>query len=410
MNTLWTFVQSPPIWVAGVLYLVALTAFVWTMRGAIIAFDKVARSIIARRSPNATVAGARLYYLAGIAGMGVSVDTSWNFFGSVLHVDNLYVRGVIFFVLEIAQVACARGMQVSMREHNKPGPARWVAWALCAMCAYMAYFVSGFFLGIARVVAGPVLSLVMLHLALGIEGRKFHVRSDSTVVVVLRELRQRFLAMLGLGDEGRDAKAMICEKHAMKAFQIHMTGDNSPKSQRRFVEHLSKADLPNNPALRDKFIDMMRLSSNVKKIHDADYQMPDAFREAFESATESPAPTSVESESVARTESESTTLTETPAITAGESESVVESESDVPGDSETPDDSETPGESASLTITNRQKRNQIEVDELVKLMIERGGSKKVTVEDAKEVTGKAQATAFRRLAAARELYDALEAS
>ena len=62
-------------------------------------------------------------------------------------------------------IACGYGMRANVRAHGRPGAPRLVAWVLCAMAGYMAWQLSGVAEGVARVVLGPVLGLVMLHLA-----------------------------------------------------------------------------------------------------------------------------------------------------------------------------------------------------------------------------------------------------
>ena len=54
--------------------------------------------------------------------------------------------------------------------------------------------------GVARVALGPTLSLVMLHLALGIELRNHTTARTSTWGRVTAELRERALSRLGVAD------------------------------------------------------------------------------------------------------------------------------------------------------------------------------------------------------------------
>ncbi|HVV23208.1 MAG TPA: hypothetical protein VHF06_27495, partial [Pseudonocardiaceae bacterium] len=155
---------------------------------------------VARRVP----AGTPWWYYAGAAGgLAVSLNTSWRFFGDRLGVTGAE-RVIMFSVLELAFVACALGMRANVRHVDpvtgRPGSAgapRLVAWALCGLSGYAALVLSGPVDGIARVALGPVLSLVMLHLALGIEIRHGAGTRTGAWARVAGELRERALSRLG---------------------------------------------------------------------------------------------------------------------------------------------------------------------------------------------------------------------
>ncbi|HKN99316.1 MAG TPA: hypothetical protein VJX10_19510, partial [Pseudonocardiaceae bacterium] len=164
--------------------------------------------LIARRVPPGT---PWWYYAGAGGGLAVSLNTSWRFFGERLGVTGAE-RVVMFSVLELAFVACALGMRANVRHVDpatgRPGPAgapRLVAWALCGLSGYAALVLSGPVDGAARVALGPVLSLVMLHLALGIELRHRTGTRNGTWSRVADELRERALSRLGLADDDRDA-------------------------------------------------------------------------------------------------------------------------------------------------------------------------------------------------------------
>lgn len=175
-----------------------------------------------RREGADRVEGAIGFYLAAFLSLLVSVDTSWRFFRDDLHIVDLRERVVMFAVLEVGLLACGYGMRASVIRHGRPGAPRLFAWLLCAVSGYMAWQLSGVSEGIARVTLGPVLGLVMLHLALGIEikSRTQHV---TTWTRIGSELRERMLSRLGLADDDRDALTRTRDRAADRAARLALT-------------------------------------------------------------------------------------------------------------------------------------------------------------------------------------------
>ncbi|HEX5403638.1 MAG TPA: hypothetical protein VFX16_15210 [Pseudonocardiaceae bacterium] len=162
------------------------------------------------------------YYLASAGGLAVSLNTSWRFFGARLGVTGAE-RVVMFSVVELALVACALGMRANVRRLDLatgraggPGAPRTVAWVLCGLSAYAALLLSGPIDGVARVALGPLLSLVMLHLALGIEIRNRTATHTGVWARVAGEMRERVLSRLGLADDDRDALTRTRERAARR--------------------------------------------------------------------------------------------------------------------------------------------------------------------------------------------------
>lgn len=78
--------------------------------------------------------------------------------------------------------------------------------------------------GIARVALGPILSLVMLHLALGIEIRNRTAVRTGTWARVGVEIRERVLSRLGLGNDERTALTRTRERAARRVARLAVTG------------------------------------------------------------------------------------------------------------------------------------------------------------------------------------------
>lgn len=198
------------------------------------------------------------YYLASLGGLCVSLNTSWRFFGDRLHIVGAE-RIVMFSVVELALVACALGMRANVRRvdprtgrRGAAGAPRLVAWALCALAAYAALLLSGPVDGAARVLLGPVLCLVMLHMALGIEIRQSGART-GTWARVAGEVRERALSRLGLADDDRDAATRTRERAAGRAARLAM----SPKAFRRdarLTRALRAAGVAHDEGMRDRLL------------------------------------------------------------------------------------------------------------------------------------------------------------
>lgn len=193
------------------------------------------------------------FYLVAVMSMAVSVDTSWRFFTTDLHITDVRERVVMFAVLEVAFIACGYGMRANVRAHGRPGAPRLVAWALCGMAAYMAWQLSGVAEGLARVALGPVLGLVMLHLALGIEIRAGHARSTAWARVG-HEVRERLLSRMGLADDTRDALARTRERAVQRAARLALADPKVLWREARLHRALRTARVADDPAARARLL------------------------------------------------------------------------------------------------------------------------------------------------------------
>ncbi|MET9225855.1 hypothetical protein [Lentzea sp. NPDC003310] len=198
-------------------------------------------------------AGAKGFYLVALMSIGVSVDTSWRFFEQRLGITDVVERVILFSVMEAALVACGWAMRGGVRQNGSPGPARLVAWALTAFAAFAAFSLSGPVAGFARVLLGPVLGLVMLHLALGIEIRATRQRT-TTWARIGRELRERLLSLLNLGDDGRDALARTRDKAALRAARLSVASRWTPRRKARLRRALHASHVAHDPVQRDRML------------------------------------------------------------------------------------------------------------------------------------------------------------
>lgn len=147
--------------------------------------------------------------------LGMSADTSYRFLGAALDITNEWERALLCGVAEAAIVA----LTVYAWATRTKGPA-YLAYAAVLVQAVPAFQVSGGVGGPVRVVLGPVLLAVMLHLLLGLELRMSGERSEGILGAALRELRERVTASLGIGRRGADSAAIARSRAADRAVNL----------------------------------------------------------------------------------------------------------------------------------------------------------------------------------------------
>jgi len=207
--------------------------------------------------------GSGPWYAAALVAIGVSVDTSWRFFGHNLHITDLRERVILFAVLEVALLAAGWSMRAGVRRDGHPGSARLVAWALCAFSGYMAVELSGPAEGLARVALGPVLALVALHQALGIEIKTRIGQRSGTLARIGRELRERFLSRLGLADDTRDARQRSRERAAERAAWLATHPERVFARRARVARALRKADVATDAGMKTTMLAHAAVYANL---------------------------------------------------------------------------------------------------------------------------------------------------
>lgn len=196
--------------------------------------------------------GSGPWYVAAAVATLVSTDTSWRFFGERLHITWLPEKVALFAVLEIALFAAAYSMRAGVRRAGTPGSARLIAWGLAGLSGYMAVELSGPLEGLARVLLGPVLAIIALHQALGIEIKTRVGMRTGTLAVIGRELRERALSRLNLGDDTRDAKRRTAERAAVRAATI---ATSSKPDRRKLRTAVLKSGAATDATVRTLLLD-----------------------------------------------------------------------------------------------------------------------------------------------------------
>lgn len=203
-----------------------------------------------QRSPRVAFA----CYAVAVVSLPVSLNTSWRFFDRVLHIPTASgERYVMFAVAELALVVCGAGMATNVQRDGRPGSFRAIVWAMCSAMAYMAWAESAPEEAIGRILLGPVLGTVMLHLGLGLELRTRHQRT-STAARIGRELRERCLSWMGLSDDERDAAQRTRDRKAHRAAILSRPQRWPWSRQARLERALLAAGVADDPIMRERLL------------------------------------------------------------------------------------------------------------------------------------------------------------
>jgi hypothetical protein len=205
-------------------------------------------------------------YAAAVMSLAVSLNTSWRFFATVLHIPTAYgERYIMFAVAELALVVCGAGMAVNVHRHSRPGSFRMIVWAMCAAMAYMAWAESTPEEALGRILLGPTLGTIMLHLGLGLELRARH-QHTGTAARIGRELRERCLSRLGLANDERDAAQRTRDRAAYKAAALSQPQRWPWMRQTRLERALLTAGVADDPVMRDRMLARLAVVRHAREL------------------------------------------------------------------------------------------------------------------------------------------------
>ena len=225
-------------------------------------------------------------YTVAVVSLAVSLNTSWRFFDRVLHIPTASgERYVMFAVAELALVVCGAGMAINVQRDGRPGSFRAIVWAMCSAMAYMAWTESATEEAIGRILLGPVLGTVMLHLGLGLELRTRHHRT-STTARIGRELRERCLSWMGLSDDERDAAQRTRDRKAHRAATLSRPQRWPWSRQARLERALLAAGVADDPIMRDRLLSRLAVVCHADAL--ATLTPPSPWGAAFGGSTHRP--------------------------------------------------------------------------------------------------------------------------
>jgi hypothetical protein len=213
-------------------------------------------------------------YAVAVVSLAVSLNTSWRFFDLVLHIPSSYgERYVMFAVAELALVVCGAGMAVNVHRDGRPGSFQVIVWSMCAAMAYMAWAESSAEEAVGRILLGPVLGTVMLHLGLGLELRARH-QHTGTLARISRELRERCLSRLGLADDGRDAAQRTRDRKAYAAAALSRPRRWPWSRQARLERALLAAGVADDEVMRDRMLARLAVIRHADELSTLDQPSP----------------------------------------------------------------------------------------------------------------------------------------
>lgn len=226
--------------------------------------------------------GTGPFYLVALMCSGLSLDTAARYFHSEMHINGLTMHAVnnisaelaaICSVGELTLIACGYAMRHNVRRDGKPGIAQLVALAMCSAATFMAFALNGPVAGGLRAFFGPILALITLHLALGIEVK---VRKSGTAgawAKVFTEMRERVMSRLGLGDDERKAVERSRDRARDRAARL-ATDDKAWWRDRRLARAVRASGATLDAAQRGQLVEQVAALRGVTELTTMEIESP----------------------------------------------------------------------------------------------------------------------------------------
>jgi hypothetical protein len=225
--------------------------------------------------------GTGPFYLVALACSLLSLDTAARFFSGRMGIDGLDIRGfsvelaAVCGVGELTLIACGYAMRHNVRrnDNGKPGAAQLVALVMCTAASFMAVALDGPVAGGLRAFFGPVLALIALHLALGIEVKVRPVASAGTWAKIVAEARERFMSRLGLGNDGREAAERTRDRARERAARL-ATDDKAWWRDRRLARAVRASGATLDPDQRGRLLEQVAVLKHITDLTAVDVESP----------------------------------------------------------------------------------------------------------------------------------------
>ena len=175
----------------------------------------------------------------------------------------------MFAAAEFALIVCGAAMAVSVRHTGRPAPGpKIVVWAMCTVAAYMAIAEAASTAeAIGRILLGPALAAIMLHLGLGLEIRlRPHRTPNPTFTRIWTEIRERALSRLGLADDQRTAAQRTRDRKALKAAALSRPRRAPWSRPARLERAVLAAGIADNPELRNRMLARIAACQNAHQL------------------------------------------------------------------------------------------------------------------------------------------------
>jgi hypothetical protein len=219
--------------------------------------------------------GANLFLLASAMATIISADTSFRYFRDELGITDLWERLAMFTVVEVVLVACGSAERAKVRRDPsaRPGLPAFVAWAWCGVAAWMAFHLSGLNAGLTRVLLGPVLAVVMLHLALRAEAGA-RQRKSSVWSKVREEFRERLLSWIGLDNVGRTAAVRIQDRNMDRLLSLRTSRWPKRAVRKRRLRALRKSGAAHSPERMRYLMEQIAAEQHLETLFEQPYRSP----------------------------------------------------------------------------------------------------------------------------------------
>ncbi|MDJ1131215.1 hypothetical protein [Streptomyces iconiensis] len=174
-------------------------------------------------------------------------DTSWRFAAKYLGMHE-QERVIMFAAGEIALLACGllgRANKTATATADRAGSAGVpgaLVWVITSVQIIPAYALSGIAGGTVRAVIGPVMAGLLWHLAMGLEIRLVRpgALSHGLPAVIGRDLRERFLASLGLAQRDRSAAQIARDRATVRVVRLASRRHLGPWGRHRLADAVTR--------------------------------------------------------------------------------------------------------------------------------------------------------------------------
>lgn len=257
-------------WALNRPYLTAVAASVFVLALLLVGWaGRRPRPVKPVRERRRTPAAVRFAAFAAAVCTVYSADTSWRFADERLDIAETVERIMMFGAGEVALLACAQMARHNNRTTGSPGTPGTIIWLVTGVQVFAAYSISDFAGGTVRAILGPVMAVLLWHLAMGIDLRhaKPGTNSQALTAVVARELRERLLSRLGLAARDRTAEQITRDRATTRAVALAARLAEIPPEKRgdrrarRVIRRLSKAvgaaEVGTNEEQRQKLVGLL---------------------------------------------------------------------------------------------------------------------------------------------------------
>lgn len=215
----------------------------------------------------------------------VSLNTGYRFTADGLGMTATYERVLACAGFEALIAMCVLGARERLNSTAAtPGWYGSAVWAFAALSSVPAYHEGGGFTTstIVRIIIGSFGSALSAHAALGLELRhrtRGQQESQSPGALIVRELRERLMARLGLIERGRDAEQITKDRFLSRAVELADRYDRLTEEERnkrrgrklcgRLAQALDRAGCSDDEAQKVRFyrrLAMRRDATNLPSV------------------------------------------------------------------------------------------------------------------------------------------------